>query len=258
MSWKFWQKSADKQAQDSLEAALKSRGRSGSASPVRRENIKFNLNKFLKPGDIMLKHYDSSFLGGAIKLGQAATGQGAANFIHAGIASPNFSIIEMDGNGLQENFLADTHYDYDVYRIKSPAIAARAAEAAVVQQKSFAYFKANGQGLKIEYALWTGAVKSLGKIKGFDKGNTKLLIQNFSNTAGIQAYFCSGHVVLCYCVAMHEMQVLENYFPASHARQLFSMSASCYNPSELAMTLAGNPQHWQRIGTFKKGFMSKN
>jgi len=256
MTWKFWQ-SASAQAKDSLEAALKSRERSGSASPVRREKIKLLAN-CLKPGDIMLKHYDRSKIGTGILLGQAATGQGAANFIHAGIASSNLSIIEMDGDGLQENVLRDAHYDYDVYRIKSPAIAARAAEAAIAQHRSFAYFKANGQGIKIEYALWTGAVKSLGKIKGFDKGNTKLLIQNFSNTAGIQAYFCSGHVVLCYCVAMHEMQVLENYFPASHARQLFSMSASCYNPSELAMTLAGNPQHWQRIGTFKKGFMSKN
>lgn len=256
MTWKFWQ-SASAQAKDSLEAALKSRERNGSASPVRRENIKLLAN-FLKPGDIMLKHYDSSKIGTGILLGQAATGQGAANFIHAGIASSNLSIIEMDNHGLQENVLKDTHYDYDVYRIKSPAIAARAAEAAIAQHRSFEYFKANGHGLKIEYALLTGAVKSLGKIKGFDKGNTKLLISNFSNTAGVQAYFCSGHVVLCYCVAMDGMQVLENYFPASHARQLFSMSPSCYNPSELAMTLAGNPHHWQRIGRFKKGFMSKN
>jgi len=262
MTWKFWQ-SASAQAKDSLEAALKSRERSGSASPVRRENIKHekikpnHLANFLKPGDIMLKHFAGGLIGVGIKAGQAVSGQGAPDIVHAGIAGSNLSIIEMDGDGLQQNSLRDTHYDYDVYRIKSPTIAARAAEAATVQYNSFVHFKIAGRGLNIKYSK-VGAFKSLGQIKGFDKGNAKSIISSFSNTAGVEAYFCSGHVVLCYCVAMDGMQIFENYFPASHARQLFSMSPSCYNPSQLAMTLAGNPHHWQRIGRFSKGFMSKN
>ena len=102
----------------------------------------------------------------------------------------------------------------------------------------------------IGYSI-SGAAKSLISKKSFNSRNCQSILQNLAK-GGDEAFFCSGHVVLCYQAVMDGMRMAQNVFPIQHAAQVFSMAHSCYNPSILAQTLHKS-NHFRILGTFKRG-----
>ena len=211
----------------------------GSQAHFKQKNSQF------APGDIFLKHaFDGDPISKVIRKGQQATGQGSAHIVHAGLMGSTMGLVEMDKNGIQMNSVVSMNedYTYDVYRCNYPEVAARASERAV---EMFEHLKSNISYSKI------GAAGSLVRKAGFNSKNCQYIINNISN-GGDEAFFCSGHVVLCYHAAMNGMQMAQNIFPIQHAGNLFSMSHSCYNPSVLCQTLFRS-DHFKYQGTFKRG-----
>jgi hypothetical protein len=70
------------------------------------------------PGDIFFKHiFAGDPIGVAIQLGQNATGQGSAHYVHAGLMGTTQGLVEMGGSGILMNSVAfNEDYTYDVYR----------------------------------------------------------------------------------------------------------------------------------------------
>ena len=210
----------------------------------------------VKAGDIMVKHrYGVDATGIAIKIGQLFS-RGKSDFVHAGIASSPTTIIEMDGDGLQENSLLikNAKYTYDVFRCAIPSIAEGAAQTAIMMRQGVAPGGGCTAGgtTQMPYTIG-GAVKSLGRgggVQSTDRVNT-LLDQLLAG--GKQAFFCSGHVVYCYLVAMEQANIaIQGSFPLQNMQAVFGMEARYYNPSFLHQHLSNN-QNFTRVGKVRGG-----
>ncbi|KAA0577028.1 hypothetical protein F1643_09890 [Azospirillum sp. INR13] len=207
----------------------------------------------VKAGDIMIKHrHGLGATGIAIKIGQLFS-RGKSDFIHAGIASSPTTIIEMDGDGLQENNLLtkNANYSYDVFRCTTPGIGEGAAQTAIMMRQGIVGGGfAQGGTTQMPYTIG-GAVKSLGRgggVQSTDRINT-LLDQLMAG--GREAFFCSGHVVYCYLVAMEQSNIaVQGSFPLQNMQAVFGMEARYYNPSFLHHHLSNN-QHFRRVGKVK-------
>lgn len=186
----------------------------------------------------------------AIKIGQLFS-KGKSDFIHAGIASSGVTIIEMDGNGLQENNLLTTNaaYSYDVFRCLIPGIAAGAAETAIMMRQGMAE-----GGFALPYSM-KGAVGSLGRGKSVTSSDriNKTLDQLVGGNS--EAFFCSGHVVYCYLVAMEQSDIaVQGSFPLQNMKTVFGMEDRYYNPSFLHQHLKKNA-NFKFIGKVKGGVL---
>jgi len=208
----------------------------------------------VRAGDIMIKYSDGSILSKLIRFGQFF-GRGSSKFVHAGIASSGVTIIEMDGNGLTENNLIidNSQYKYDVFRCNYPTVASGATETAKMMLEGVREFQKSGpearSGMRIQYTV-LGAARSISKKAkwdGRDVINTTL--DNLLQVDGGSAFFCSGHVVLCYQSSMGQHQIQQT-LPVEDAQKLFSLKDTCYQPSFLHKSLS-NSSHFRKIGTVK-------
>lgn len=204
----------------------------------------------LQPGDIMIKHSDGSIISKIIRFGQLF-GRGPSKFVHAGIASSGTTIIEMDEEGLQENnlLIKNADYKYDVFRCNYSNIQAGATETARMMLDGFGAPQAAQGGSKISYSTG-GAARSISKRRRLPGGDVINNTLDNLLSAGGDAFFCSGHVVLCYQSAMGQAQMAQNLFPVQHSQQLFSLDSTCYQPSFLWKTLEAS-HHFTKIGTVK-------
>lgn len=179
----------------------------------------------IEAGDIMIKHrVEGDSLGRLIKAGQLLT-SGPSNMIHAGIAYSSTKLIEMDGEGLKRNLLAENArhgYRYDVFRCKEKRLA-RAASAVAELMWRGVTGETGGKGppaerppptMKIRYDARAAACSVLptfystfGLVTGEQDNNCLAMqwIQGLSGEAG-SAFFCSQHVVLCYQIAGRQMR----------------------------------------------------
>lgn len=197
----------------------------------------------LKAGDIMMKYNDGSAINNLISFGQFF-GRGNSSFTHAGIASSASTIIEMDGHGLQEHNLAgeNSQYRYRVYRCVYSQVAAGAAAAAEMMRAGFAAGNTN-----ITYSA-TGALGSISSRE--DLPNADIANDMLDKLlAGGDAFFCSGHVVLCYQMAASQ-STTDRTFPFSDASGLFSLASTCYQPAYLEKVLSESDD-FVRIGEFR-------
>lgn len=197
----------------------------------------------LKAGDIMMKYNDGSGVNNLISFGQFF-GRGSSAFTHAGIASSPSTIIEMDGEGLQEHNLAgeNSQYRYKVFRCGHSQIAAGAAAAAEMMRAGFAAGNTN-----ITYSV-TGALASITKHQDLQNADVASDVLD-RLLGGGNAFFCSGHVVLCYQMASSQCMSDQN-FPFSDAGGLFSLESTCYQPAYLEKILSASDD-FMCIGEFR-------
>ncbi len=203
----------------------------------------------LHTGDIMVKHNDGSLVNNLISFGQLF-GRGSSKYTHAGILSDKHRIIEMDGHGLQEHDLRNENrgVTYDVFHCTVKELRYGAAEVAKMMLANFGSQSGNPS---ITYSKG-GAFKSISSRTAFtddDVANTSLdkLLQSGD------AFFCSGHVVLCYQIAASQMQIenqLQNVFPVQQINQLFSLQDVCYQPAYLQQVLSKQGSGFTFTGTF--------
>lgn len=193
-------------------------------------------------GDIMVKYSDGSSVNNIIQFGQWFS-KGSSKYTHAGLAVSATAIVEMDGHGLQEHDLTSQNAGifYDVFHCRIPGVGQGAAETAKMMR---------GFSDQIEYSK-SGAFTSISRSTGLattDKINT--LLDNLL-TGGSEYYFCSGHVVLCYIVAMQQMDAMrEGAFPTSKIQAVFGLDDVCYNPSYLHQHLKKS-SYFDYMGKFK-------
>lgn len=105
-----------------------------------------------------------------------------------------------------------------------------------------------GAGMHLPYSR-QGAIRSISKrvaLRNNDVVNTAL--DNLLSAGG-EAMFCSGHVVLCFQSACSQMQI-QNVFPAQGAQNLFNLTDSCYQPAFLYKVLKESTL-FRHIGTVK-------
>lgn len=203
----------------------------------------------IKAGDIMIKYSDGSLVSKVIRFGQFF-GRGSSQYVHAGIASSPTQIIEMSGNGLNENNLLtdNARYKYEVFRCNYPSVAEGAAETGKMMYEGFKAFQASGQGMKISYTM-AGAARSISKSVGWDGNDVINTALDSLLKADGSAYFCSGHVVLCYQSSLGQHQI-QGILPVQHAQQIFGLTDSCYQPAFLHKKLSEST-HFTRVGTVK-------
>lgn len=156
----------------------------------------------------------------------------------------------MDGAGLQEHDLLNdnANYKYDVFRCNYGGVAAGACETAKMMLEGFKAFKSEGVGTKISYTL-LGAARSIFKRDAWDGKDVININLDKLLKEGGTAFFCSGHVVLCYQSSLGQHQI-QNTLPVQHAGQLFSLTDTCYQPAYLHKVL-GESLHFTKIGTVK-------
>lgn len=200
----------------------------------------------VRAGDIMIKYSDGSLVSKVIRFGQLF-GRGSSKFVHAGIASASTKIIEMDGHGLQEHnlLMENARYNYDVFRCRYPSVAAGAAETARMMLAGFQEYQRSASGMRISYSL-KGAFRSISKSAGWD-GNDVIngTLESLLSADG-SAFFCSGHVVLCYQSSMGQHQI-QGIMPIQDSRQIFSLKSTCYQPAYLHKALSAN-NHFTFVG----------
>ncbi|MEO3473490.1 hypothetical protein AAFN86_16610 [Roseomonas sp. CAU 1739] len=197
----------------------------------------------LKPGDIMVKYNDHSAINSIIAFGQFF-GRGSSQFTHAGLCASPTHIIEMDGDGLQLHDLTaeNSHYSYRVYRCVIDGVGAGAAAAG---EMMLAAFQAGATNLTYSLGQAAASVWKSSAVPNGDIANDmleKLL-------AGGDAFFCSGHVVLCYQMACSQLTGQQN-FPFSDAGGLFSLEQTCYQPAFLERKLSESTDFFWKRGEF--------
>jgi len=237
---------------------------SSTAAPAATGGATLQLGA-IESGDILVKYReDSGAVGTAIKAGQSLSGKGGdANFIHAGIAvAPTgahtkaaASIIEMDGQGLQENALSTTGQGhlYDVFRFNENAAAKRdgtrsiaigAAETARMIREGVAAQK----NFVVTYDL-LGAIRSLwasAPSRNSDRINA-LLDRLLKGDRG--RFFCSGFVVTCYLVALEQSGILGTW--AGGVSPVFPQDDVYYSPAALHRHLSATPARFAFLGQLR-------
>ncbi|MBB4265042.1 hypothetical protein [Roseospira visakhapatnamensis] len=205
------------------------------------------LPSMIRAGDIMIKHrHGLGMTGVAIQIGQVFS-KGKSKFIHAGIACSPTEIIEMSGDGLHRNSLTGGNaiYTYDVFRCGLSGIRAGAAETAIML-----YEGVRAGGFDLPYTI-KGAAKSLGRgtaVSSQDRIN--IALDNLL-AGGSKAFFCSGHVVYCYLVAMEQANIaVQGSFPLQSMQGMFGYESISYNPSYLHDHLSKN-SNFGFMGTFQ-------
>ncbi|WP_434623420.1 hypothetical protein [Azospirillum sp. B2RO_4] len=206
----------------------------------------------IKAGDILVKNWQGMTKSGVIiRLGQLFS-KGKAEFTHAGIASAPTKIIETNSAGLQENNLLTTRgsLTYDVFRCLIPGIGEGAAQVATMMLHNFT----QGGSAQLPYDS-KGAIRSLGRgtsSQSSDRIN-KLLDKLFAG--GSEGFFCSGHVVYCYLVAMEQANIaVQGSFPIENMQAVFGLESRFYNPSFLHKHLSDN-KNFKFIGKVKGGVL---
>lgn len=197
----------------------------------------------LRPGDIMVKYNDGSGVNNLITFGQFF-GRGDSGFTHAGLAASSTHIIEMDGHGLQLHDLTgeNSQYRYRVYRCGISGIGAGAAAAGEMMLEAF-----RAGATDVTYSL-KDAFLSISKssaLPNADVANDTL----DTLLAGGEAFFCSGHVVLCYQMACSQAMG-QATFPLQDAGGLFSLEQTCYQPAFLEKILARS-DNFGKVGEFR-------
>ncbi|PWC34072.1 hypothetical protein TSO352_27535 [Azospirillum sp. TSO35-2] len=202
----------------------------------------------VQAGDIMVKNWQGMTRSGVIiRLGQLFS-KGKSDFTHAGIASSPTAIIETNSAGLQENSLLSTRGDltYDVFRCLIPGIGAGAAQVAAMMLQNFT----QGGSAQLPYDSW-GAVKSLGGGSASQSSDRVNKLLDKLLAGGSEGFFCSGHVVYCYMVAMEQANIaVQGSFPLQNMQAVFGLESRYYNPSFLHKHLSGN-QNFKFIGKVK-------
>lgn len=196
----------------------------------------------IKTGDILVKYYDGSPVNVAIRAMQFF-GKGPSQYTHAAIASSSVSVIEMNGRGLHDNNLLSHNgqITYDAFRCTLPGVAEGAAETAKMLYEAFASGNLNAQ-----YTL-AGAMRSISKSAGIgDDDKVNVMLDKLSSGTP-EYFFCSSFVVLCYIVAMQQMQAQGSAFPQQYMSQVFGLDDSCYQPAFLHRHLSASP-YFQAIG----------
>jgi hypothetical protein len=196
----------------------------------------------LKPGDIMVKYNDGSGVNNLITFGQFF-GRGDSSFTHAGLAHSATHIIEMDGHGLQLHDLTgeNSQYRYRVYRCLIDGVGAGAAAAGEMMLEAF---RAGAADITYSALGAFGSISKSSALPNADVANGTL----DTLLAGGDAFFCSGHVVLCYQMACGQAMGQAN-FPLQHAGGLFSLESTCYQPAYLEKILAESGSFW-KVGEF--------
>lgn len=199
----------------------------------------------IQTGDILVKHYDGSAVNVAIRALQMF-GKGASKYTHAAIASSSTSVIEMNGRGLHDNSLLthNGHVTYDAFRCKLPHVAEGAAETAKMLYEAFA-----AKSLDAQYGLGD-AIRSISKSAGISNDDKINIMLDKLSSGTPEYFFCSSFVVLCYIVAMQQMQAQAGAFPQQHMAQVFGLDDSCYQPAFLHRHLSASP-YFQAVGTVR-------
>jgi hypothetical protein len=209
----------------------------------------------VKSGDILIKHNAGGLTGNLITAGQWLTGAGGkSKYMHSAIASSSVTVIEMSGDGLHENNLLSENagYTYDAFRCKQSNLAEGAAEVG----KMMMGFVQNNTG-DIKYTI-KGALKSLFGKKSLGNANRINLILDNLLAGGKENYFCSGHTVLCYVVAMEQTNIhVQGSFPVQGMRAVFGNESSGYNPAYLHDHLQKN-SNFTFVGKVKAGQIVTN
>jgi hypothetical protein len=191
----------------------------------------------LHNGDILIKHSDGSLTNKLIRFGQFF-GRGDSKFTHAGILPDHHNIIEMDGHGLQKHALnqpPNNRVRYTVYSCQNRRLGHAAANVADMMLANFG----SGGNQTITYDKG-GALGSIWSRTG--AGDTDDLGSHALDRllgAG-DAFFCSGHVVLCYQIAASQLNITgqtQGNFPIQQFNQLFSLKDTCYQPAYLEKIL---------------------
>ncbi len=206
----------------------------------------------LHNGDIMVKHSDGKLVSNLIRFGQFF-GQGDSKYTHAGILSDHHHIVEMDGQGLNKNDLSGVHnvnVTYTVFHCRNVKLRRAAANVADMMVENFGlgsqHQNINYDGKGAFGSIWShsnvGDTSDLGSM-----ALDRLL------GAG-DAFFCSGHVVLCYQIAASQLSMsgqTQGQFPIQHFNQLFSLKDSCYQPAYLFKILSQQGSGFRRTGVYR-------
>lgn len=189
----------------------------------------------LRPGDILLKLSDGSFLAKAISLGQSLTGHLNPQIVHAGVLFDNNVVIEAQGGGILAHDLRvqNLHYAYLVYRSTRGPMGQGAGTCAKMM------FDIHMRTGGLSYGL-TDAAKSLfGRLgKAQTPEQMELLLDRILAGKG-NPFFCSHFVVYLWQYVAEQNGVPGN--------AMFPVSAVKMNPSNLASQLVGNP-NFKEVG----------
>lgn len=206
----------------------------------------------LHTGDIMIKHSDGSLTNKLIRFGQLF-GRGDSKYTHAGILSDHHHIVEMDGHGLNNHDLSGPHnvnVRYTVFSCRNRTLGRAAANVADMMLENFGL---GGQGQsKITYSK-SGALTSIwSSSSSGDTGDLGSAALDRLLGAG-DAFFCSGHVVLCYQIAASQLGITgqtQGQFPIQQFNQLFSLKDTCYQPAYLFKILSAQGSGFTCTGTY--------
>ncbi len=201
----------------------------------------------VKTGDILIKYNAGGLTGNAIQFGQLFS-KGKSKYIHSAIATSPTTVVEMSGCGLHEsNLLTDNApYTYDLFRCRLHTLAEGAAEVA----KLMMGFVHNAGSGDFRYSM-KGAIGSLfGKSSLGNKDRINKILDNLL-AGGAENYFCSGHTVLCYAVAMEQTNIhVQSCFPVEKMRSVFGYENTGYNPSYLHDHLSKSDK-FTAVGTIR-------
>ena len=204
----------------------------------------------LQPGDILVKKNDGSVIGNAILFGQAVvSGAGAyAKWAHAGIATSDRMIAEMDGKGLQHHDLAvgNAGYTYSVFRCKFKDVAIGAAETANMM---LGFKESKGRIIYTTKGAAKSTLWSSGDLR--DRNRVNSMLDHLLDGEDV-SFFCSEHTVYCYTVALEQSGLL----PARSRPDLpglasfFSYEPGNYSPAYLYEMLIKN-NRFDYLGLYK-------
>lgn len=194
----------------------------------------------LRPGDVLLKLSDGSFLSRAIATGQAVRGQLNPQVVHAGVLFDKHYMIEAQSSGISANDLRvqNKGYAYLVYRSTRDSMARGAGTCAKLM------FDIHQRTGGLSYGL-AGAVKSV--FGGLGSASTPEQMEGLLDRilAGKgQPFFCSHLVVYVW-----QFVAEQSGMPAD---VIFPSNAIKMSPSNLATQLVGNP-HFNELGWLSAG-----
>ena len=193
--------------------------------------------KDLKPGDILLKFSDGSWISKVIKTGEKLLDKKEnSDVVHAGLLFDNNIIIEAQGSGVSANDLrvGNKKYGYIVFRCKNANMASGSAEFAKV------LFDSHQNNQKQSYDLF-GAVSSLFKKKDKIPKTEDLEARVdgiFDNKK--HKFFCSQFVVFVYQFVAEQNGI--------KAADVFGKKDTLVAPSYLATALVDNAKYFEEVG----------
>src|SRR5262245_43822468 len=160
----------------------------------------------LEVGDVLLKYYDGSTTNKVIAAGQAVFSHnlngGHCDITHAALYVGDNRLVEATGDGLCSNVLTSSHYLYEVYRYRDPALRQLAADVGREFQRRA--METDGAVGRYNVAGSATSVVRSSRMGRFGRNALATLTagqqspEGLANACTNMSFYCSNFVVFAY------------------------------------------------------------